>query len=69
VQKRLTEQVGYAYPKTVFNFIKDNMDQTFRNLYDTAMLRELFRQMRDEAEEWNIVSSYSVRQFLFDDNP
>jgi len=45
-RKRQTKKTRYSHLLSFFNFIKNNIDQEFRNPCDTPMLKKLFRPKR-----------------------
>jgi len=46
-----------------FNFIKNNIDQEFRNPCDTPMLKKLFRAR--PSYHWNIIEKETVDEIIF----
>ena len=52
-KKRQTKRTRYSHLLAFFNFIKNHIDQDFRNPCDTPMLKKLFRVRT--AFHWNII--------------
>ena len=52
-KKPQTRKTRYSHLLAFFNFIKNNIDQDFRNPCDTPMLKKLFRVK--PSYHWNII--------------
>ena len=42
-RKQQTKKARFSHLTAFFNFIKNNIDQNFRNPYDTLMMKKLFK--------------------------
>jgi len=62
-KKRQTKQTRYSHLLAFFNFIKNNLDQGFRNPCDTPMLKKLFR--AKPSYNWNIIEKETVDEVIF----
>jgi site-specific recombinase XerD len=62
-KKRQTKRTRYSHLLTFFNFIKNNLDQEFRNPCDTLMLKKLFRAR--PSYNWNIIEKETVDEVIF----
>ena len=52
-RKRQTKRTRYSHLSAFFNFIKNNLNQEFRNSCDSPILRKLFRAR--PTFQWNII--------------
>ena len=52
-KKQQTKKTRYSHLLAFFNFIKNHIDQDFRNPCDTPMLKKLFRAR--PSYNWNII--------------
>ena len=62
-RKRQTRKTRYTHLLAFFNFIKNNIDQDFRNPCDTPMLKKLFR--AKPSYHWNIIEKETVDEIIF----
>jgi len=62
-KKRQTKRTRYSHLLAFFNFIKNHIDQSFRNPCDTPMLRKLFRAR--PSYHWNIIEKETVDEVIF----
>ena len=61
--KQLTKHTRYAYLKSLFNFIRANLDAQFQNPCDTPMLRKLFRP--GKLAPWQIHEKEVIDEIIF----
>jgi integrase/recombinase XerD len=62
-KKRQTKRTRYSHLSAFFNFIKNHIDQNFRNPCDTPMLKKLFRAR--PSYHWNIIEKETVDEVVF----
>ncbi len=62
-KKQHTKKTRYSHLLAFFNFIKNNLDQDFRNPCDTPMLKKLFRAR--SSFHWNIIEKETVDEVIF----
>jgi integrase/recombinase XerD len=62
-RKRQTRRTRYSHLLAFFNFIKNNLDQDFRNPCDTPMLKKLFRAR--PSYHWDIIEKETVDEVIF----
>jgi len=62
-KKRATKRTRYSHLLAFFNFIKNHIDQDFRNPCDTPMLKKLFRART--AFHWDIIEKETVDEVIF----
>jgi integrase/recombinase XerD len=62
-RKRQTKKTRYSHLLSFFNFIKNNIDQDFRNPCDTPMLKKLFR--AKPSYHWNIIEKETIDEIIF----
>ena len=62
-RKRQTKRTRYTHLLSFFNFIRNNLDQEFRNPCDTPMLKKLFRTKSEF--HWNIIEKETVDEVIF----
>jgi integrase/recombinase XerD len=62
-RKRQTRKTRYTHLLAFFNFIKNNIDQDFRNPCDTPMLKKFFR--AKPSYHWNIIEKETVDEVIF----
>jgi len=62
-KKRQTKRTRYSHVLAFFNFIKNHIDQGFRNPCDTPMLKKLFRAR--PSYNWNIIEKETVDEIIF----
>ena len=62
-RKRQTKRTRYSQLLAFFNFVKNNLDQEFRNPCDTPMLKKLFRAR--PTFHWNIIDKETVDEVIF----
>ncbi len=62
-RKRQTKRTRYFHLLAFFNFIKNNLDQDFRNPCNTPMLKKLFR--AKPSYHWNIIEKETVDEVIF----
>jgi integrase/recombinase XerD len=61
--KQLTKHTRYAYLKSLFNFIRNNLDPQLQNPCDTPMLRKLFRP--GKLAPWQIHEKEVIDEIIF----
>ncbi len=62
-KKKQTKKTRYSHLLAFFNFIKNHIDQDFRNPCDTPMLKTLFR--AKPSYNWNIIEKETVDEIIF----
>ena len=62
-KKRQTKRTRYSHVLAFFNFIKNHIDQDFRNPCDTPMLKKLFRAR--PSFSWDIIEKEAVDEVIF----
>ena len=62
-RKQQTRKTRYSHLLAFFSFIKNNIDQDFRNPCDTPMLKKLFRAR--PSYHWNIIEKETVDEIIF----
>ncbi|MFC1814954.1 tyrosine-type recombinase/integrase [Thermodesulfobacteriota bacterium] len=62
-KKRQTKRTRYSHLLAFFNFIKNHIDQGFRNPCDTPILKKLFRAR--PSYNWNIIEKETVDEVIF----
>jgi len=62
-KKRQTKRTRYSHVLAFFNFIKNHIDQDFRNPCDTPMLKKLFRAR--PSYHWDIIEKETVDEVIF----
>ena len=62
-KKQQTKKTRYSHLLAFFNFIKNHLDQDFRNPCDTPMLKKLFR--AKPSYHWNIIEKETVDEIIF----
>jgi integrase len=62
-KKQQTKKTRYSHLLAFFNFIKNHIDQDFRNPCDTPMLKKLFR--AKPSYNWNIIEKETVDEIIF----
>jgi integrase len=62
-KKQQTKKTRYSHLLAFFNFIKNNLDQDYKNPCDTPMLKKLFRTR--PAFHWNIIEKETVDEVIF----
>jgi integrase/recombinase XerD len=62
-KKKPTKKTRYSHLLAFFNFIKNHIDQDFRNPCDTPMLKKLFR--AKPSYNWNIIEKETVDEIIF----
>ncbi len=62
-KKRQNKRTRYSHLLAFFNFIKNHIDQDFRNPCDTPMLKKLFRAR--PSYNWNIIEKETVDEGIF----
>ena len=62
-KKPQTKKTRYSHLLAFFNFIKNHIDQDFRNPCDTPMLKKLFR--AKPFYNWNIIEKETVDEIIF----
>ncbi len=61
--KPQTKKIRYAHLSSFFNFIRNNIDQEFRNPCDNPMIRKLFRAKLPAS--WDILEKETVDEIIF----
>jgi integrase/recombinase XerD len=62
-KRQQTKKTRYSHLLAFFNFIKNHIDQDFRNPCDTPMLKKLFRAR--PSYNWNIIEKETVDEVIF----
>jgi integrase/recombinase XerD len=62
-KKQQTKQTRYSHLLAFFNFIKNHINQDFKNPCDTPMLKKLFRAR--PSYHWNIIEKETVDEVIF----
>ena len=62
-KKKQTKKTRYSHLLAFFNFIKNHIDQDFRNPCDTPMLKKLFR--AKPSYIWDIIEKETVDEIIF----
>jgi len=62
-KKQQTKKTRYSHLLAFFNFVKNHIDQDFRNPCDTPMLKKLFR--AKPSYNWNIIEKETVDEVIF----
>jgi len=62
-RKQHTKKTRYSHLFAFFNFIKNQIDQDFRNPCDNPMLKKLFR--TKPSYRWNIIEKETVDEIIF----
>ena len=62
-RKQQTKRSRYSHLLAFFNFIKNNLEQEFRNPCDTPMLKKLFR--AKPSYHWDIIEKETVDEIIF----
>ena len=62
-KKRQTKRTRYSHLLAFFNFIKNHINQDFKNPCDTPMLKKLFRAR--PSYHWNIIEKETVDEVIF----
>jgi integrase/recombinase XerD len=62
-KKPQTKRTRYSHLLAFFNFIKNNLDQDFKNPCDTPMLKKLFRTR--STFHWDIIEKETVDEVIF----
>ena len=62
-KKQQTKKTRYSHLLAFFNFIKNHIDQDFRNPCDTPMLKKLFR--AKPSYNWDIIEKETVDEIIF----
>jgi len=62
-KKQQTKKTRYSHLLAFFNFIKNHIDQGFRNPCDTPMLKKLFR--AKPSYNWDIIEKETVDEIIF----
>ena len=62
-KKKQTKKTRYSHLLAFFNFIKNHIDQDFRNPCDTPMLKKLFR--AKPSYNWDIIEKETVDEIIF----
>jgi integrase/recombinase XerD len=60
---QLTKRTRYVHLRSLFNFVKENVDSAFRNPCDSPMLRKLFR--TPQPVPWKILDKEAVDEMIF----
>jgi len=61
--KPQTKKIRYAHLSSFFNFIRNNIDQEFRNSCDNLMIKKLFRSKI--PAHWNFLEKETVDEIIF----
>ena len=62
-KKAQTKRTRYSHLLAFFNFIKDTIDENFRNPCDTPMLKKLFR--TKSVLHWDLIEKETVDEIIF----
>ncbi len=57
-KKKLTRKIRYSHLKAFFNFVKNNLDQDFRNPCETPMMKKMFR--AKSLTRWDIIEKETM---------
>jgi integrase/recombinase XerD len=61
--RQSTKSSRFAYLRSFFNFIRNNMDHEFQNPCDAPIFKRIFRPA--EATQWNIFDKEIVDELIF----
>jgi len=61
--KQQTNRTRYAHLSSLFNFIRNNIDETLQNPCDTPMMKKLFR--NTGMVRWNTIEKDTVDDIIF----
>lgn len=61
--KQQTKRTRYAHLSALFNFIRNNLDQTLQNPCDTPMMKKLFR--NTGLIRWDTVEKDTIDEIIF----
>jgi len=62
-RKPQTKKTRYAHLSSFFNFIRNNIDENFRNPCDSPMMRKQFK--AKTADHWDIIEKEKVDEVIF----
>jgi hypothetical protein len=62
-KKKMTRKIRYSHLKAFFNFVKNNLDQNFRNPYDTPMMKKMFT--AKSSTKWDIIEKETLDEIIF----
>jgi len=62
-RKHGTKRTRYSHLSSFFSFVKNNIDQSLQNPFDTPMMRKLFR--KKAHTHWNIVEKETIDEIIF----
>jgi len=62
-RKKMTRKIRYTRLKAFFNFVKNNLDQNFRNPCETPMMKKMFR--AKSQTRWDIVEKETMDEIIF----
>ena len=62
-KKQQTKRTRYAHLSALFNFIRNNIDQTLHNPCDTPMMKKLFR--NTGLVRWNTIEKNTIDEIIF----
>ena len=61
--KQQTKRTRYSHLSAFFNFIRNNIDQTLQNPFDTPMMKKLFR--NTGLARWNTIEKDTIDEIIF----
>ena len=62
-KKKLTRKIRYSHLKAFFNFVKNNLDQDFRNPCETPMMKKMFK--AKSSTRWDIIEKETMDEVIF----
>ena len=61
--KKMTRKIRYSHLKAFFNFVKNKLDQNFRNPCETPMMKKMFR--AKSSTRWDIIEKEAMDEIIF----
>jgi site-specific recombinase XerD len=58
-----TRKIRYSHMKAFSNFVKNNLDQNFRNPRETPMMKKMFK--AKSATKWDIIEKETMDKIIF----
>ena len=62
-KKKMTRKIRYTHLKAFFNFVKNNLDQNFRNPCETPMMKKMFK--AKSSTKWYIIEKETMDEIIF----
>ena len=62
-KKKMTRKIRYSHLKAFFNFVKNNLDQNFRNPCETPMMKKMFK--AKSSTKWDIIEKETMDEIIF----